>query len=116
MEIFKRKEMNKIEDIDICNIEAIMKNNIDNKSFRVAEELFNTLILRNNKKIKCICNYYCNVNNKATTFKGKTMNNCPRIQIFLGIKDVECFECKECHLEAIKQLKNKRIKLIQYKH
>ena len=110
MELFQRKESFKINGIFIEDLYEILLRRSNHLSIK--KMLFDTLILSNDKRIKCICDYYAKNNNLKTPKRGKNLN-CPIIQIFYGIDKEECdvYKCSICHRLAIEKLRDGELKL-----
>lgn len=104
MNVLDRLKMN-IEGYTIGRLTKILRN--EDEEVKKVLNVFDNIILDNNKTIKCIRNYYI-MNNARNYKKYSKMQLCSLIQ---KDNDIKCrpYDCTECHLEMLKRLKNNMI-------
>lgn len=99
MNIFKRQNMNNIENINVKDLENELIRNFD-------IIVYDTILLQSGKKIKCVKYYYSNDENKLIKLK-----KCNQIQKKLNVSTTP-FNCINCHRQCLTELNNKNIKRI----
>ena len=108
MELFQRKNRNMIEGININELDEILINNDSDKKPIIDTVILDTILLSNNKKIKCIKNYYSNLNNESPK-KARSSNTCSAIQKFYNVS-CRPYECVRCHRIMLSMRKNNLVK------
>lgn len=69
--------------------------------------VFDTILLENGQKIKCIKNYYA-LKDKSVPKKNKVNNTCMAIQKFYEIR-CRPYDCISCHKNMLNKKKNKDV-------
>jgi hypothetical protein len=103
--------MNTIEGFNPETLTSILSNDNNEELPTVDSIVFDSILLSNGKKIKCIKNYY-DVPGGIEIKKNKT-NNCIVAQRNYDV-NAQPFSCTLCHLQLLNKLKNKEVK-IKYK-
>lgn len=99
MNLFKRQNLNKIEGIDIDELDYILCGIQDADAPSVDSIVFDTIVLSDCTIIQCIDNYYTNQLGE-TPKKKRGSKNCPAIQKLYGVRSMP-YECSTCHREMI---------------
>lgn len=107
MELFERKNKNCIEGIDSNILTDILE--YKNKGVKIDTIVQNRIYLSDETALKCINSYY-KVDEK-TIKSDKSINACFRIQKFFNI-NCDNFDCRRCHIEALKKFKENAIEKI----
>lgn len=108
MEIFQRENRNMIEGINIRILDDVLINRYDDTIPSVDTVILDTILLSNNKKIKCIKNYYSRLDDSVPK-KARSSNTCSAIQKFYNV-NCRPYECVECHRTMLSMRKNKHVK------
>ena len=104
MNVLDRLKIN-IEGYTIQRLTKILRN--EDEEVKKILDVFDSIVLNNNKTIKCIRNYYI-MNNIRNYKKYSAMQLCSLIQKDNNIK-CKPYNCTECHLEMLKRLKNNTV-------
>lgn len=107
MELFQRQKLNEIEGINIRDLTKILNRESVDSLPEVDTVVFDTILLTDGTKIKCVKNYYQKCDG-SVPLKGKAHNTCVAIQRFY---DAHCapYSCSECHRILLAKRKNKRV-------
>lgn len=107
MNIFTRLKTNKIEGFDINKFSDIL-NEINSENLPSIDTIvFDTILLDNNQKIKCVKNYYA-LKDKSVPKKNKANNTCVAIHKFYQIA-CRPYDCISCHKNMLEKRKNKQV-------
>lgn len=111
MEIFQRQKFNEIEGINLVRLRQILSRSQNEGIPSIDSIIFDTILLDDNTKIKCIKNYYATINSGAPK-KGKANNTCVAIHKFYKV-DCRPYDCISCHLQMIMMKEHKDVKIIK---
>lgn len=108
MNIFQRKARNQIEGINIKDLEDILNYNSVEGQPEIDTIVFDSILLTNETKIKCIKNYYSTSTGEIPK-RGKAHSSCMAVQQFYHI-GCRPYECVKCHRTMLKMRSNKQVK------
>lgn len=107
MNIFTRMKTNFIEGIHVNQLEEILNERENSEIPSIDTIIFDTILLDNNTKIKCIKNYYV-LKDKSGPKKGKSNNACMAIQKFYQVR-CRPYDCIRCHKNMLSQKRNNKV-------
>lgn len=108
MNIFKRKTMNEIEGINIKDLPEILNGRRISNLPSYDSIIFDSILLSDNTKIKCVKNYYVNSLGLGPR-KGKSHSTCVAVQKFFRV-GCRPYECDRCHKMMITMRNNGQVR------
>lgn len=111
MEIFQRQKFNEIEGINFTELRQILSRTQSDDMPAIDSIVFDTILLDDNTRIKCIKNHY-SLTNGTELKKGKANNTCVAIQKFYKI-NCRPYNCTDCHMQMMQKRDNREVKIIR---
>lgn len=109
MNIFEREKLNRIEGFSMRKLNTILCQITEEDLPEVDSVIFDTILLTDDTKIRCIKNYYSTKNGDVPK-KSKTNSTCAALQKFYGIR-CQPYACINCHRDMLRAKENKLVKL-----
>ena len=107
MNIFTRLKANRVEGFHANDLEDILNERGNENLPSIDTIVFDTILLDNGQKIKCIKNYYA-LKDKSVPKKNKANNTCMAVQKFYQVR-CRPYDCVSCHKNMLNQKRNKQV-------
>ena len=108
MNIFTRRQANEIEGINEKQLRRILEGEQIDGSPAIDSIVFDTILLTDQTKIKCIKNYYATATGTVPK-PGRANNACTAVQKFYRIQ-CRPYDCRTCHNMMMRMKLNGQIK------